>query len=150
LSVIAGPGFLLEQPAPSPVLSDFYAAVSVQLGAGDDTGQLVYGLAYRLSGQDRGFFGLQKSGGYWVQELQAGATHNGEYESSPLIEMRPGASNRLAVLAQGQTVSLLVNDQRVAHYITQLGPGAVGLGVAALSSAPAAQVDFTNFEVRSP
>jgi len=148
LAAVAGPGSLVEQPAQSPPLGDFYAAVSIQFGPGDDAGQLIYGLAYRLAGQDFGFFGLQKTKGYRAQEMQAGSEQNGEFQASSLINTRAGAVKRLAVLAQGQVVSLPINDQRVTHYVTPLAPGAVGLGVVALSSSPADQVDFTDFELR--
>ena len=139
-------------PAKGPSPADFYAAVTVQFapGGGNDQGDAAYGLAFRLVGEDFGFFGVLNSGSYLALETHGSNVDQQILDSSSAIDTRPGATNRLGVVGVGADFVFLINDQVVSDLAANLAPGQIGLGVEGLSAVKQAQVDFSDFEVRAP
>jgi hypothetical protein len=137
-------------PAKGPALADFYAAVTVRFVQGNDDGQAAYGLAFRLVNQDFGFFGVLKSGQFLAMETHNSNVDQTLLENSSAIDTQPGATNRIGVVGVGSDFVCLVNDQVVSELTANLAPGQVGLGVEGLSSVREAQVDFSDFEIRTP
>jgi hypothetical protein len=139
-------------PSKEEPLGDFYAAVDVTFVQGNDDGQVAYGLAFRLVDpkQDFGFFGITKTGSFLVLETHASNVDQNVYDSSREIHTQAGAPNRLAVVGIGTDFVCLVNDVPVIEMGANLAPGQVGVGVEAIDASKPAEVDFTNFEVRTP
>ena len=137
-------------PNKGPVLTDFYAGVSVQFGPGNDDGQSAYGLVYRQVKNDYGFFGIQKSGAIRELEVHGSGVYQLTEETSSAVVTSPGSTNRIAVAAVGSDFVFLVNDQVVGQMGAGIAPGQIGLGVDALTSAGPAQVDFADFEIFAP
>jgi hypothetical protein len=137
-------------PARGPSLGDFYAGVTVTFAQGNDNGQSDYGLAFRLAGEDFGFFGIGKTGGFTILEVHGSNIDQQISLNSSLINTGPGAANKLGVVGTGSDFNFLINDQPVADLAANLAPGQIGLGVEAFAPTPLSQVNFTNFEVRAP
>jgi hypothetical protein len=150
VKVVNGNSYFNLVPAQGPVLTDFDARVALQFVQGNDDSQSAYGLAFRHVGDDYGFFGILKSGGYRILEVH----HSGIYQSiqsdSSAIDTGPGATNRIEVAAIGSDFVFLINDQLVGQMAADFSAGKIGLGVDTLASAPEAQVDFSTLEIYAP
>jgi hypothetical protein len=137
-------------PTSTPKLTDFAAAVNVQFDPVRDDGYSAYGLTFRHVDDDYGFFGIKSSGEWLALEVH----HTGIYQSmgghSPMIDTRPGHTNRLEVVACGSDFVYLINGQRVGQMSADILPGQIGLGVDAARRADTAEVEFTDFEVHAP
>ncbi len=150
VKVVNGNSYFNLIPANGPRLTDFHAAVNVQFVQGNDDGQSAYGLAFRHVDDDYGFFGILKSGDFLALEVH----HTGIYQSMgdrvPVIDTRPGHTNRLEVVGIGSDFVFLINGQQVGMMTAEIEPGQIGLGVDAARRADTAEVEFTDFEVHAP
>jgi hypothetical protein len=137
-------------PTHSPSMTDFVAAVNVKFGSNVPDELVAYGLTFRQVDDDYGFFGITPAGMWQALEVH----HTGIYQrilsSSELIDTRPGTTNRVEVIARGSDFVFLINGEQVGTLSAEIDPGQIGLGVDALQSAAAAEVEFTNFEVHAP
>ena len=124
VKVVNGNSYFNLIPANGPRLTDFHAAVNVQFVQGNDDGQSAYGLAFRHVDDDYGFFGILKSGDFLALEVH----HTGIYQSMgdrvPVIDTRPGHTNRLEVVGIGSDFVFLINGQQVG--MMTAGPDRVG------------------------
>ncbi|HLF82410.1 MAG TPA: family 16 glycoside hydrolase, partial [Anaerolineales bacterium] len=130
-------------------ISDFLVSVDVRQTSGPQTAD--YGLAFRVVSDNTLYtFNISDTGQFAVQLLNRG-------EWSTLLNwsatgaIRPGETNNLRVLAQGDQFTLFINDQEVA----QLGDGSlpqgrVGLAIDHFEEDVIASWEFDNFEVRAP
>ena len=150
VNVVNGNSYFNLIPTKGPRLDEFHAAVKVQFVPGNDDGQSAYGLTFRHVEDDYGFFGILKSGEWLVLEVH----HTGIYQSiggsSPAIDTRPGAANRLEVVGVGSDYVFLINGQQVAQMTAEIDPGQIGLGVDSARRASTAEVEFTDFEIYAP
>jgi hypothetical protein len=137
-------------PEKGPTLSDFYVGVTVQFGQGNEDGESAYGLAFRHVKDDYGFFGILKSGRFRILEVHDTGIYQLLEEDSSAIDMLPGHTNRISVVAVGSDFVCLINDQVVGHLSADIAPGQIGLGVDALTSASETQVVFSDFEINAP
>jgi hypothetical protein len=148
--VVNGNSYFNLVPDKGPVLSDFFAQVSVTFGQGNGDGQSAYGLAFRHAKDDYGFFGVLKSGGFRILEVH----HTGVYQlvqsDSAAFDARPGAANRIGVVGVGPDFVFLINDQVVGQIAADLTAGQIGLGIDTLAKADTAQVDFSEFQINAP
>jgi hypothetical protein len=137
-------------PPSTPNLTDFAAVVNVQFDPVHDDGHSAYGLTFRHVKDDYGFFGIKASGEWLALEVH----HTGIYQSkgghSPMIDTRPGHTNRLEVVARGSDYVFLINGQQVGMMSAEINPGQIGLGVDAARRADTAEVEFTELEVHTP
>ena len=130
-------------------ISDFLVSVDVRQTSGPQTAD--YGLAFRVVSDNTLYtFNISDTGQFAVQLLNRG-------EWSTLLDwsatgaIRPGETNNLQVLAQGDQFIFFINDQEVA----QLGDGSlpqglVGLAIDHFEEDVTASWEFDNFEVRAP
>lgn len=137
-------------PKNGPVLTDFYASVTVRFVNGDAGDQTSYGLAFRTVDQDYGFFGISRSGDFRILEVHDTGIYSLYQESSEAINTQPGQVNRIAVAAVGPDFVFFINDEAVEQMSADIDPGQIGLGVDALSSADEAQMTFSDFEIFAP
>jgi len=137
-------------PTNGPVLTNFYALVTVKFTAGNDDGQSAYGLTFRQVADDYGFFGILKSGGFRALEVHNTGIYQTEAGTSAAINTGPGQTNRIGVVGIGPNYVFLVNDKPVAQLNAGFEPGQLGLGIDAGTKASKAQVEFSDFEVRMP
>lgn len=150
VKVVNGNSYFNLVPTHSPTFTNFYAAVNVQFGSGNDDGQSAYGLTFRHVDNDYGFFGILKSGDFLALEVH----HTGIYQSmggsSAVIDTRSRHTNRLEVVGIGSDFVFLINGQTVGMMTAEIDPGQIGLGVDAARRADTAEVEFTDFEVHAP
>ncbi len=129
-------------------VSDFYASVEVRHVRGGEEGVYAYGLVFRQTDDDYGFFGIQNDGHYRILMVDESSLYVVIVNESSAIQ--PGQTNRLTVRAIGSDFIYLINDQVVWHLNWDLAPGKVGLGVDVGGEGREALVEFTNFEVHAP
>jgi hypothetical protein len=150
VTVVNGNSYFNLIPTNGPSLDKFHAAVNVQFVQGNDDGQSAYGLTFRHVEDDYGFFGILKSGDFLALEVH----HTGIYQSiggsSPAIDTRPGAVNRLEVVGIDSDYVLLINGQQVGMMTADIDPGQIGLGVDSARRASTAEVEFSDFEIHAP
>jgi hypothetical protein len=137
-------------PTHSPVITDFVAAVNVKFPAGGDVELVAYGLTFRQVDNDYGFFGITPSGMWQALEMHHTGIYQRQLVSSEWIDTRPGRSNRLEVIGRGSDFVFFINGHDVGMLSAEIDPGRIGLGVDALQSAATTEVEFSNFEVRTP
>jgi hypothetical protein len=137
-------------PTHSPIITDFVAAVNVKFGPGDDVALVTYGLTFRYVEDDYGYFGITPAGMWQALEVHGTGIYQRFLSSSDLIDTRPGRVNRLEVIGRGADFVFLINDQQVGMLSAEIDPGQIGLGVDAVQSAAATEVEFTDFEVHAP
>jgi hypothetical protein len=148
--VVNGNVYFNLVPSKGTALSDFLAQVSVHFGQGNDDGQSAYGLVFRHVKDDYGFLGVLKSGGFRILEVHNTGVYQLLQSDSAAFDARPGATNRLGVVGVGPDFVFLINDQVVGQMTADLTPGQIGLGIDALASADAAEVDFSEFQINAP
>ena len=148
--VVNGNSYFNLVPDKGPVLSDFFAQVTVQFGQGNDDGQSAYGLAFRHVKDDYGYFGVLKSGSFRILEVHDTGVYQLVQSDSAAFDARPGATNRLGVVGVGPDFVFLINDQAVGQLSADLAPGQIGLGIDALAKADTAQVDFSELQINAP
>jgi hypothetical protein len=149
-SVYNGNSYFNLIPTDSPVLSEFYAAVTVKFTDGSDDGLAAYGLTFRHVEDDYGFFGITGTGLFRILEVHGTGIYQLQMSDSAAIDMRPGSLNRLAAVGVGPDFVFLINDQVVVQMNTDIAPGQIGLGVDTLSSSPQAIVEFSDFQINAP
>jgi len=137
-------------PSQGPVLTDFFAQVSVTFGAGNDDGQSAYGLVFRQVKDDYGFFGVLKDGGVRLLEVHDSGIYQLIESSNTAFDVTPGASNRLGVVGDGSDFVFLLNNQPVGQFSADFDPGQIGLGIDALAKAAEARVAFSQFQINTP
>jgi hypothetical protein len=137
-------------PTHTAVITDFAAAVNVKFEPDDDEALVTYGLTFRQLEDDYGFFGITPSGMWQALEVHHTGIYQQVLSSSDLIDTRPGQVNRLEVIARGSDFVFLINGKQVGMLTAEIDPGQIGLGVDAIQSAAATQVEFTDFEVYAP
>lgn len=128
---------------------DFYASVDARQISGVETGQM--GLFFRQSVDSRYYtFTLRGDGMFsldWHDE--DGWTSLMDWTQSEAVRM--DQSNRLGVLARGNQLALLINDQLVAEYSTDYAlAGSLGLLIGMDDEGDEGVFEFDNFEVRVP
>ena len=148
--VVSGNSYFNLVPTQGPVLTAFFAQVTVVLGPGNDSSQSAYGLAFRHVQDNYGFFGVLKSGGIRFLEVRHTGVYQEVQSSSAAFQAQPGAANRLGVVGLGPDFVFLLNDQVVGLMTADLAPGQLGLGIDTLARADEAQVDFSDFHVNAP
>jgi ribosomal protein L7/L12 len=129
-------------------VNDFYASVEVRHVRGGEEGVYAYGLVFRQTDDDYGFFGIQNDGHYRILMVDESSLYVVIVNESSAIQ--PGRANRLTVRAIGSDFIYLINDQVVWHLNWDLAPGTVGLGVDVGGEGREAQVEFAHFEVHAP
>lgn len=147
-TVSSGNSYFNLIPTNGPVLTNFYALVTVKFDQGNDDGGSAYGLTFNQVGEDYGFFGILKSGGYRALEVHHTGIYQTRQGTSPAIQI--GQPNRIAVVGIGSDYVFLVNNQVVSQLHADFTPGQLGLGIDAALKAKTAQVEFSDFEVRTP
>ena len=148
--VVNGNSYFNLVPSQGPVLTDFFAQVSVTFGAGNDDGQSAYGLAFRHAKDDYGFFGVLKDGGFRLLEVHNTGVYQLIESNSTAFNTSPGAVNRLGVVGVGSDFVFLLNDQQVGQMSALFDPGQIGLGIDTLARAGEARVDFSQFQINTP
>ncbi len=148
--IASGNSYFNLMPKKGPKLTDFYAQVNVQFGAGNVDNQNAYGLSFRHSKDDYGFFGILQSGSFRVLEVHHTGVYTWLQSSSSGIDTRSGQVNRIAVVGVGPDFVLLINDQVVEQMNAELDPGQVGLGVDSVTKADQAEVAFSSLEIYAP
>ncbi|MCB9133979.1 MAG: hypothetical protein H6636_01035, partial [Anaerolineales bacterium] len=129
VNVFNGNSYFNLIPTQSPVLADFYAAVTVQLTDGHEYGLAAYGLTFRHVEDDYGFFGITGNGLFRILEVHGTGIYQLLISDSPFIDQRPGATNRIGVIAVGPDFVFLINDRVVGQMNADIAPGQIGLGV---------------------
>lgn len=139
----------------SILLSD-YQDMGIEIEAEADANLYSYGIVFRSdSGVDNNYrFGVQpwlegQWGYYLMKEV------NGKFPEPWLVDLRPsplikpGAKNRLGVLAEGTTISLYINGQRVKTVNDEsFSSGRVGI-FGATADKDRAQVTFSRVTIYS-
>jgi|SRR5579859_722541 len=148
--VVNGNSYFNLVPSQGPVLTDFFAQVSVTFGTGNDGSQSAYGLAFRHMQDDYGFFGVLKDGGFRLLEVHNTGVYQLVESSSAAFNAGPGASNRLGVVAVRSDFVFLLNDHQVGQMHADFDPGQIGLGIDTLASAGEARVNFSEFQINTP
>lgn len=150
VNVVNGNSYFNLVPTQLPVLSDFYAAVTVQFTQGSDDGMAAYGLVFRHVKDDYGFFGITKKGLFRILEVH----HTGIYQlwmsDSQAIDQSSNAQNRIVVIGVGSDFVFLINEQVVGQMNAEIDPGQIGLGVDTLGKSPQAIVEFSDFQINAP
>ncbi len=131
-------------------LTDFGAAVTVRFVRGQPGDDYAYGLVFRHVNDDYGFFGLRNDGHYRVLVVYNTGIYQHYEMSSASIRNGIGQTNRIAVVAKGQDVIFLINDQAVWQINMDPTQGEVGLGVDVMVTGPTAQVEFSDLDVHAP
>ena len=130
-------------------ISDFLASVDVRQTSGPQSAD--YGLAFRVVSDDTLYtFNISDTGQFAVQLLNRGVWST-LLNWSATGAIRPGETNNLRLLAQGDQFTFFINGQEVA----QLGDGSlplgrVGLAIDHFEEDVTASWEFDNFEVRAP
>ena len=150
VTVMNGNSYFNLVPQKAPLLTDFYATVDVVLADTNAGNQSAYGLVFRRTGDDYGFFGILQDGSYRALEVHHTGIYTMLQSSSPLIDIASGHVNHLAVVGLGSDFVFLINGQAVSQFNADFDPGQVGLGVDAITRAPQAGVDFSNLEIHAP
>jgi hypothetical protein len=148
--VVNGNSYFNLVPSQGPVLTDFYAQVSVTFGAGNDDGDSAYGLAFRHVKDDYGFFGVLKYGGFRILEVHNTGIYQTIEATSAAFDAGAGASNRLGVVAAGSDFVFLLNDHEVGQMHADFDPGQIGLGIDTLAKASEARVNFSKLQINTP
>ena len=137
--------FVYELPE-TGAFSDFSYFVDVQRLSGSANSD--YGIVYRQKGALCYFFGILDNSqeyGFLVHQ-QDGWKNLINWKSSSLI--RPGAVNRIGVVASGAEFQLFINATMVATYSDDtLSIGAVGIGAEPHLSGTQLQLAYDNFEL---
>jgi hypothetical protein len=137
-------------PTNSPLITDFVAAVDVTFETGYTVDLVAYGLTFRQTKDDYGFFGITPAGLWQALEVHHTGVYQRQLVSSELIDTRPGRTNRLEVIGRGSNFVFFVNGQQVGTLSAEIAPGQIGLGVDALQSSDPIEVTFLSFEVHAP
>ena len=134
------------------VLTDFYAAVTVRQIQGPQSTD--YGLAFRVvsSGGIDSFYAFSISD---TQQYSWQVLNDGQWTTlipwTTHEAILPGGANRMAVLAEGEHFSFIVNDQLVAEGEDSTHiQGRAGLVVDLFDPGVPAEFVFDDFEVRQP
>jgi hypothetical protein len=137
-------------PANSPVITDFVAAVDVTFESDPTVDLVAYGLTFRQTENDYGFFGITMGGLWQALEVHHTGIYQRQLVSSEWIDTRPGKPNRLEVIGRGSDFVFFINGQQVGMLSAEIDPGRMGLGVDALQSNDPTEVTFSNFEIHAP
>lgn len=130
-------------------VSDFYLSVDVQKTNGPADGE--YGLIFRQSGDHTYYlFEINDKGQYALYYHEPG-TWEPVQDWTDSESVLPGQSNRLAVIAQGETFQFFINDQYLASMTdTRISSGKAGLLVGLTNANDKASWEFDNFILREP
>jgi hypothetical protein len=133
-------------------VGDLFAGVDVLMAAMPPTGQA--GLAFRHSAPAHTWYNFAiKANNTYALTMFDGQNWTELIPWTPSPAIRPGRTNpnRLEVSARGPQIVLLINNQVVNSIEdSTLTDGDVGLGLDLANAKDQAEVDFDNFEVRTP
>ncbi len=130
-------------------LSDTYLTVEVRHTGGTEDGQ--YGVIFRRADSDHyGLFKIEDD-----QTYKFSIRYEGEWETiidwSESSAIRPGETNRLTVLIEGDHYTFYINDQYIDEtYEARLDEGQTGIAIELLDEGDTGTFEFDNFEVRAP
>jgi tRNA A-37 threonylcarbamoyl transferase component Bud32 len=128
---------------------DLYLTVETRRVSGVEDGQ--YGVIFRRADNDNyGLFKIEDT-----QYFKFSIRHAGEWDTvvdwTKTTAIRPGETNRLTVLAEGDHYIFYINDQYVGEADEdRLSAGEAGVAIELLDADDAAVFEFDNFEVRTP
>jgi hypothetical protein len=135
------------EPALEPPPADFLAEVDVEHVAGPTNGE--YGLIFRyVDQQNFYFYAISGLGTYslWKKVDDEWQTLI-DWTESPALVAGEGAINRIGVLAEGATITLLANETSVAQFEDEsFAAGAVGLAAGTFDEA-GLEVAFDNLDL---
>ena len=137
-------------PKDAGLLTDFNATVDVSFTKGAQGNTYAYGLVFRRVGDDYGFFGLQNDGQFKVLLVKQTGIYEQVIRRVTSVSLNSGMLNVLEIRNVGADFVFLVNGVAVWGLTQDLPPGQVGLGVDVGTHGQTAQVQFSNFEVRTP
>lgn len=125
--------------------TDFLVEVDAALVAGPPDGE--YGLVFRFVDSDNFYYFSVSDGQFVFAKREAGEWQRLlNWTDSAHIELAGGAPNRLAVLAQGETFTLLVNDIPLAQVRdATFASGRIGVAVGSFVDG-GVEVAFDNLE----
>jgi len=126
---------------------DFHLAATARQVSGPQTGE--YGLIFRKNAEEEYLvYKVSNLGRYALYQFQDSAW-TALIDWSDTTALLPGEDNRMEVVARGDTVYLVLNDELVAQYSpVALGEGQPGLFVGTSGSGETGQWQFDDFEVR--
>jgi hypothetical protein len=139
-------------PLKTRPLTDFVASVKVTFIRGGDEWRS-FGLAFRHSDQGYVFFGIDRSGEYWLRlDYPAGTPQvlDDFFGSRAAIHTQFGQVNQLTVHALGRDLVFVINGEVVRHLHQDFPAGDVGLGVECAGTGETITAEFSDFEVRAP
>jgi hypothetical protein len=126
---------------------DFHLAATARQVSGPQTGE--YGLLFRKNtDQEYLVFKVSNLGRYALYQFVDSAW-TALIDWTDTTALLPGEDNRMEVVARGDTVYLVLNDELVAQYSpVALGEGQPGLFVGTSGTGETGQWEFDDFEVR--
>jgi hypothetical protein len=126
---------------------DFHLAATARQVSGPQTGE--YGVIFRKNAdQEYLVFKVSDLGRYALYQFKDSAW-TALIDWSDTTALLPGEDNRMEVVARGDTVYLLVNDELISQYSpVELGEGQPGLFVGTSGTNETGQWQFDDFEVR--
>jgi hypothetical protein len=126
---------------------DFHLAATARQVSGPQTGE--YGVIFRKNAdQEYLVFKISDLGRYALYQFKDSAW-TALINWNDTTALLPGENNRMEVLASGETVYLVLNDELVAQYSpVELGEGQPGLFVGTSGTGETGQWEFDDFEVR--
>jgi hypothetical protein len=138
-----------EMPSSLQPLSDFRVSVEARAIGAPSTAD--FGLQFRVSGDNKYYFGVSNSATYSLWRRSGGSwTSLIAWTSSSAI--RPaGEVNRLTVIAKGSNITLLINSQPVGEIDDSVLPtGRVGLMAQLHNGGEEGSFEFDNFVLNAP
>lgn len=146
--ITARQGFLRRDVADTGPVSDFYAAIDVQMVDGPTDSQ--YGITFRDDGQNYYLFSVSETSDFSLQ-----AWHKGDWvvliDWTRSSKIQIGQANRIAVKATGSHFVLYINGAQVGETDdVRLNQGAVGVAVSMANAGDKGTFEFDNFELSAP
>jgi hypothetical protein len=129
-------------------LKSVYVAVTVFQKWGSSN--IDFGLVFRENNSRYYYFGVDPARQVFsLSKYDNGWSYVIEWSRAP--KLHTDTENRLAVLAEGSTITLFVNDQEIEVVEDDsLRSGKVGMAVSLYNEGETAQIAFDDFEVRAP
>ena len=130
-------------------ISDFYLSVSARQMGQPEVGE--YGLVFRQAGDEDYYLFEISDLGMYALFLHTASGWEKLIDWTAHSDITPGNSNRLAVVAMGESFSFFINDIFVAEFNgDRLPEGKAGMLVGLANSGESASWEFDDFELRIP